>query len=203
MNAFYVTALGEVVQGKKIVGGSVRLNDFFKLLSKKDAKLYLGNDPKLVKRADRWAKGKIKTDLKAVLSGERYQLVEEIYDLQTVNNGRFRVYGGQKANGKEWIRLVTEFVRWSDEEGFWNRIRNLAKNVGAHMNTLHEGPHVDRKSIDNGKTWITGSNHGRQERQVEVGIDVKGMNLSEVRQKIKEVAKKTDRVWKQAGVSVI
>lgn len=203
MTPLLVTALGEVVQGKKIVGGSVRLIDFFELLSRKDMKRYLDNDPKLMKRADRWVKGKVEADLKAVLSAKRYHLVQDIYGLQTVNNGRFRVYGGQTADGKEWIRLVTEFVRWSDEEGFWNRIRNLAKNVGARVITLHEEPHNDRKSWDLGKTWITGPNHGREEHQVEFAFDVKGMTLPEVRRKIKEVAEKTGRFWKQSGVAVI
>lgn len=137
-----------------------------------------------------------------------------------INDSRCRVWGemhGEDFDSPRHTWLVTEFQAFVGEGHLWPIFDKIAAYVGGEVAVMRESPHLNRYWEDgkNGynandpvtmtkATAITGENHGRMERQIELRIDVAGLTsyeqLVDTRDKL-ELA--TDFLWADYGVGVI
>ncbi len=121
-----------------------------------------------------------------------------VWRLQKHNNGRFRVWMARSGR----VLLSTEFIGLIANKDLWTKIDAAAKELG-RLDVMFEGRHLDKTSKDGGKTWITGPDHGKRERQVSIDIllpDYLSATLKRVRAKAERI---TQEVWDQAGVAVV
>lgn len=144
--------------------------------------------------------------------------VRHVWDLQVVNDSRWRVYGGA-IEGKPWAALVTEILHWVDDEKFWDLVIADVEELHGYVRLMREEPHSDLHYPANGIAgerqtkepvrgcpgafWFAGKEHGRPERQVELLWNVLHRSVAEVRDKIGWLEAETERLWKIGGVGVL
>lgn len=154
-----------------------------------------------------------------------YGFYNVVGELQSGNDGQFRVWGemhGETFKSKQHIWLVTEFMSFVDNKGFWKKLRAQAKESGCTLRTMYTSPHLDKRwevgvnghkkgNPLTDKTAIIGKNHGRSERQVEFRVDlaegVEPFDLAGLQEKYKIFRSKmevdTQWAWELAGVGVL
>lgn len=151
------------------------------------------------------------------LSLSEFNLVKTIWSFQSIEDGRFRVYGGIKTTGTQEINLVTEFCNWVDQKDFWKTLDRLKRETKARLWVMKESErsnhysppqgiegeviNPDREPTELGP-WVFGPNHGRMEKQVEFSWKVTSMNLDQLRAFKEEMAKATQEIWDTQGVCV-
>lgn len=144
-----------------------------------------------------------------------FDFYQRVTNLQTLNEGRFRVYGrkmGESFDAEEKIILVTEFQHWMDDEAFWEHVNQVAAENDCEINVMHEDKHLDHswRTDDDGNKIDEryGENHGRMERQVEFYIDITEISKSrhaifDLLQQIERMTEITKDLWNEAGVGVL
>lgn len=218
---FVVNPLGECIKGHDVLCGSINLREVFDgHLTEEEQLSYLSGEdsPALHAKAEKLCQEAFDTDARENLKPEEYEITKKIWDFQSLNTDRFRVYGGIKSTGKPWIVLTTEFIAFSDNKDFWQKIHSLKKDVNAKVFVMSEEEHLDSYSppqhtegevIDTEKEptefgpWAHGPNHGRMEKQIEFSWDILSLSKDEVKDKIKHLATLTKDIWKTGGVSVL
>ncbi len=137
--------------------------------------------------------------------------VQRVWNLQTENDSRFRVYGtknGSEFDSPEEIIVVTEVANFVDQTHFWDKLNQIATENGYEVRTLLESERFE-KSHPVGKPELVtyGQNHGRMERQVEIVVNVTELSKDRwpkatLKEIIKKLEKDTDPIWETNGVGV-
>jgi len=202
---FGVNPLGEVYINEEYAMGSVNVCDCAKrILSVDEYSQWCGHyqeHPDLEAKVEAEIAHEFEREARNCMNSAQYALYKQITDLQVVDDGRWRVYGGQVRSDEPEINLVTEFIGFCDQEDFWKNLYATAKEIGAEVSTMSEEEHLDHfKPAD--EEWQYGPNHGRLERQVEVIWNVYGKSVDEVKKMIEELNPKLENIWEKAGVGV-
>lgn len=182
-----VTALGEVLQNDAEIAGSVDLSQLDRELGR----------PHTQSDVDAWF---VKTVEAAV--PEHLAFVQRVWQMQSVNNSRFRIYGGVFSDGP-LVKLVTEFAGWVDDEAFWALLYRTAMRLGGCVVRLCTTDHLDKMKPFGASRWTYGPNHGRPELQVEIAWDVTGMDDDALAALVAKASEGTQSLWEAAGVGVL
>jgi hypothetical protein len=217
---FGVNPLGEVFINGEYVLGSVNISRCaVESLSPKDYKewsAFKQNDrhDELEKKVQKACDYEFERQLHEQLNVFEYGLAKQINELQSVDDGRWRVYGGMSGNSVHdavaCINLVTEFRNFvgEDFDDYWKKLSDIASKLGAEVRTLDEGEEMEHswKTDENGQkipgSEKFGKNHGRQYRQVEVIWNVTNKSLLQVKRMIKNLNDKLQEVWEETGVGI-
>lgn len=207
----FVTSLGEIILRKGSVEdlGSINLVE---LAQRK------GFDWEAVCRLDRRSRSRVAKRWKSAIDQEwkrRYRLslsapqrrfVDRVLGLQQkYTNGRFRVYG-QLHRGRATIVLVTEFLQFCDQAEFWRTLKSMAKKLLANFWVMHTSEHLDKVTHNWGTPQarvVTGPNHGRLERQVELAWRLDGLTQKQAHEQYLKARRGTQSLWRLSGVNVI
>jgi hypothetical protein len=226
MAKFGINSMGEAYRGDECLVSSVIPNEVAaKALTPKEYRSYLrGRDTNtkspLYRKMRRAIDKEFDRLAREAMTDKEFALYKAVMKLQKLNDARFRVEGGIRANGRQAIILSTEFVNFTDQKQFWKELRQFARETGAKVSTMLEGEHLDKYSpprgvegervltdepcrYNGGTPWAVGPNHGRPERQVTVDWDVTGKSLAELRLLRGKLAKASEKLWRWAGVGVI
>jgi hypothetical protein len=118
-----------------------------------------------------------------------------------------------------WLNLSTEFKHWTDEEAWWERLREIAAEHGATVEEFFtdeergywkapEGlPSGWSEMSDEEKralpSYVPAKHEGRKTLQVSVDWNVHGKSPEDVKQIITRFEAATAELWEQAGVGVL
>lgn len=198
MRNVFVNPIGEVMlergRDDMPIAGSINICEEAKRLGKKSCKLTQAEEAQAFHRGL----------LDAGLRPAEVAFVEKVWKFQSLNDGQMRIYGSVRN-----LKLVMEFQQFCDERDWWKRLRTFARDHGYGWYVMSVDKHVDRygKPIlgKPGKyKWITGPNHGRMERQVEVYLHVQpDARLLDIRTMRLRMRKELDLFWHEAGVGVL
>jgi hypothetical protein len=228
--SFVVTNCGEArrllgpegMDSELVCGGMSNIGSIaWEVLSAQDYAAYaeLDRENRRWKAVDRYVQRCVQhefyTDAYDVLTLAEFDFYCEIAELQELNNSRFRIWGQMFADNfepdqrKAW--LCTEFIWWVDDSEYWEHLSAKARICGCEIEVLEEGPHSDldwpEDVVEAGGPFteenaVKGKNHGRLERQVEFRCNVYGHSEQDVRERVRDLAGRTEHVWKQSGVAV-
>jgi hypothetical protein len=236
---FIINPLGEILRNDEVLVSSVNVSEVAKQALEPAEFTEWMKMPHPPTRRSRHLEAKVQKEISstfkrqknATLTQKELELVRKVEQFQVIEDGRFRVYGGIDSRRKPWIRLVTEFANFTSETDFWKQVRDLAKQLGAKIEVMHEEKHLDKmgcsvtaksreqilsefraqgrkpvnggKPDENGVIWSTSPDHGRPERQIEMYWDVLDVpSLAKLRQLIAKIRIATAVIWKEAGVGV-
>ncbi len=151
------------------------------------------------------------------LSPAEYALTKRTLDLQSRNDGRFRIYGGM-SDEHRYILLVTEFCGFTDgrelDQLFWQELDRVVERTKAWRHDFDRRRHLDQK-WDNtpGHEYdppegreerkICGPNDGRPETQLELAWNVHDMPDAEIDRLIETLRAETQPLWQLGGVGVL
>jgi len=205
---FGINPLGEVFINDEYAMGDVNVCDCARRILSVDEYSTWSNEyqqhPDLEAKVEAEIAHEFEREARNCMNSVQYALYKQITDLQVVDDGRWRIYGGQVEGQEPEINLVTEVLEFCDDStnDFWETLYATAKELGAEVSIMSEEKHHDKfKKIDDAD-WSYGPHHGRMERQVEIIWNVYGKSVDEVRAIIADLNPKLDEIWEKAGVSV-
>lgn len=209
---FFVNSLGELMRhGQDLpLCGSINCRELAERLGFDWSKVCQYRKPSECAEARRWfaaIDAEWETRYKAELSRKEYNFLKKVFAFQkAISDGsRFRVYG-EIRKGKPRIIVVTEFVGFVDDDAYWTRFDAIVKKLKAHVWIMSEDEHSDQCIHDYGtpqEKTVTGVNHGRMERQVELSWRIEKLTVPEVKALLVTIRNATRRLWKESGVGVI
>lgn len=209
---FFVNSMGELCRNGSDISdlGSINIKDLAERLGFDWSVVCMyrkGKDKHALAR--RWfaaIKAEWDSLYKGHLSRKEQHFRQKVEDIQTIcPEGRFRAYG-EIRNGKPRIVIVTEFIGFVDDDAYWTRFNRMVDDLKANVWIMSEDEHSDQVIHNYGtpqQKTITGKNHGRMERQVELSWRVEAKSIPEVQELIRKISKRTYRLWKESGVGVI
>ena len=140
---FGLNSLGEVFRNEEYLLGSVNVGDAVKEFGT-DAEYSKFRKQRLPReRENALCEMAFDADARKHLTPQEYLVYKQIIALQSVDDGRWRVYGGLLGNHNtgevvERITLVTEFCDFVDQEDFWKNLDAYAAKHNATIEVMHE-----------------------------------------------------------------
>jgi hypothetical protein len=186
-----INSLGEVFLKDATVAGSVNLTE----LALKLGRTRTPTKAQIDADFQRQLRAGLDNDTEAV------NFVNTVWKLQSLNDGRCRVWAGR---GR--ICLCTEINELVANRKFWSEARKVARELGAEWWVMHEDERSDHCIYNSGKPnerHVYGPGHGKMERQVELSLTVTEPTLRAVRALKRKLEAATEPLWKLAGVGVM
>lgn len=212
---FWVNSMGEYGRGDHPLGGSVNIGE---ACTKAGVTQIHGKNSRLTRKAKAAVDDEFQRQARTRCTREEKQVLEKIWELQKLNGGRFRIYGGINHVGP-WCILVTEFQSFTDNRvesdiAFWKSLDKFVLDTHGEIDVMNEDEHLDKHWSDSKpghefepeegreERVILGDDHGRPEKQVEVRWDIEGMKLESIKGLIAKLTAESEALWKYAGVGV-
>ena len=186
-----VNALGEVFAGTgfEYIAGDINLCN----LQQK-----LGHEPE-----QHEVDAEFIDQLRSDLTPEAVALVQDVWHVQKLNDGRVRIGCYPRLDGLSPVTLCTEFIAFVDDAEAWTAINAAAAALGIKADPMSESEHLDKVSHDDCKTWVVGKDHGRMERQVSFDLTIDHPSMSAAQPIVERVVRVTQDIWDKYGVAVI